>query len=72
MFKHWTEDDDDYESPIQSEEDIVEEKSCDNCGKREDCRTSTATWSCSDNSAWEPIEIEPNIEEVYIVKQCGM
>jgi len=43
------------------------EKTCDNCGKREDCVSSNATWSCHDNSAWAPVE--PNIYRVYVVKQ---
>lgn len=31
-------------------------KSCDNCGKFDDCRNSTAKWSCHDYSARKPIE----------------
>ena len=29
-------------------------KSCDNCGKFDDCRNSTAKWPCHGYSAWEP------------------
>lgn len=32
------------------------EKSCENCGKFEDCRASNANWPCYNESAWEPIE----------------
>lgn len=31
-------------------------KTCDNCGKYNDCRNSNANWLCHNASAWEPIE----------------
>lgn len=35
---------------------IPEDKTCDNCGKLDDCIHSTAKWPCHNRSAWEPID----------------
>lgn len=36
--------------------DIVEEKTCETCGKHYDCVYSFGRWTCYNMERWEPIE----------------
>ncbi len=37
---------------------ITIDKTCDNCGKYDDCKYGSGTWPCHNQSAWEPVEVE--------------